>query len=1328
MIQDRNMADQWFMGNSEMAIRMRAMDWSQTRLGPIATWPQSLRSALSICLNSRFPIAIYWGPESILLYNDAWRPIVGDKHPWSLGRPGGEVWAEIWNEIGVELASVLATGEGTFHYDEQLAMHRFGYTEECFFEYTFNPIQGQSGSVEGVFNIVTETTYRVLSDRRTRLLQEIASHTSTAKTIAEACKLAITTIQSAAKDIPFSLLYVLNADGRYAQLCDGTEAASDSPFSPEVIDLTRPDTNDLWGIAHVLRTGQPRLIEQLVQQVGNIPGSPWPEMPQEAVVLPIVASSQSQVIGALVAVASPRRRLDDRYRDFLNQVAAQIAMALVNARSYQAERRRAEELAELDRAKTTFFSNVSHEFRTPLTLMLSPLEDLMQQQGDRLQPTQRDQLQMVHRNGLRLQKLVNTLLDFSRMEAGRMQACYEPTDLAAFTADLASTFRSLIEQAGLTFAIECSPLPEPVYVDHNLWEKIVLNLLSNAFKFTFAGDIAVRLRHAPSDNGMAAAAVLEIQDTGVGIPAADLPRLFERFHRVNGMQSRSYEGSGIGLALVQELVKLHGGTIQVTSQVNQGSTFTITLPLGAAHLPVDQGQTHCHLPSAPLNAPAYLSEAERWLAPAQPNSETNREAASTPALEELFDARPAAHSNAPEASPMLPALNAQVLLVDDNADMRDYLQRLLSPYWQVATAIDGLEALEAIAQRRPDLIVSDVMMPRLDGFELLQRLRANPQTKEIPVILLSARAGEEARIEGLAAGADDYLIKPFSARELLARVETTLKLAQLRRETETALRQSEEQLRIANQRFELATTAVSCLIYDWDMERGIVERTDGLTQLLGYSLAEVEPSVDWWQQQIHPEDLPHLLKAGKADLITRDRLHYEYRVRHKDGRYIYVLDQGIIVTRNAAGYPTRLVGSTIDITERKQAEAERERLLASEKNIRAQAETANRIKDEFLAVLSHELRSPLNPILGWTKLLQTGNLDADKTQQALDTIERNAKLQSELIEDLLDVSRILRGKLRLNVGAVNLMTVVQGAIETVRLSAETKGIGLITPAASDSPPLQVLGDSTRLQQVVWNLLSNAIKFTPAGGKVQVELEAIAVAPAPHPTHAQITVRDTGKGMHPDFVPYVFDYFRQEDGATTRKFGGLGLGLAIVRHLVELHGGSVNAESLGENQGATFRVQLPLAALPSRSAIPDLSTPEGASPSDRPPLAGLYILVVDDEPDSCEFAGFVLKQAGASVVSVNHASDALVRLTRSRFDLLLSDIGMPDMDGYMLIQQVRARSPEHGGKIAAIALTAYAGEMDHQRALQAGFHAHVSKPIEPERLIEVVASLWSERRK
>ncbi|GAB4228957.1 MAG: hypothetical protein Kow00121_57940 [Elainellaceae cyanobacterium] len=521
-----------------------------------------------------------------------------------------------------------------------------------------------------------------------------------------------------------------------------------------------------------------------------------------------------------------------------------------------------------------------------------------------------------------------------------------------------------------------------------------------------------------------------------------------------------------------------------------------------------------------------------------------------------------------------------------------------------------------------------------------------------------------------------------------------------------------EALRDSEERFRLAARAVTGIVYDWDVQAGVVYRSEGLHDLIGLHPDQVPEGRDWWSERLHPDDLARIQPIMMAVLAGEsDRYDFEYRIRHQDGRWVTVWDRGYLI-RNPQGQTVRVVGSTADISDRKQAEADREQLLAREQAARAEAEKANRIKDEFLAVLSHELRSPLNPILGWATLLQRRKVNEATLSQALETIQRNVKLQVQLIDDLLDVSRILRGKLNLETGSVNLVPTILAAIETVRLAAEAKSIQIETQLVDN---LWVLGDAGRLQQVVWNLLSNAVKFTPTGGQVTVRLQAVGA-------EARIQVQDNGKGISPTFLPHVFEYFRQEDGTTTRKFGGLGLGLAIVRYLTEMHGGIVMVDSLGEGKGATFTVKLPLLSLAEQLESQDL-TPAHARPEDAlAPLQGVQVLVVEDVADTQDLIVFFLKQAGAVATAVSSAAEGLEFLTQSVPDIIISDIGMPEIDGYMFMRQLRSRPPEQGGTVPAIALTAYAGDSDAEKARLAGFQKHIPKPIEPYRLIQAIVEL------
>ena len=565
-------------GGGAMGAFMRSLDWSKTPLGPVERWPQSLRTSVSTCLNSRFAILVWWGPDLVMLYNDAYREIIAGKHPAAMGSPGRDCWPEIWHIIGPMLDGVIGRAEATWSDDLLLLLERRGYPEECYFTFSYSPIRDESGGVGGVFTPVAETTERVIGERRLRTLRDLASRGAGATDVESACRAAAETLAGNPYDVPFATLYLFD-DSR--QRRDWSEPpASNWTLRP----LQEPFPSAIRG-SHQLHPSPP----MPAACSSRTSRRDWDRSPAAHGRSAQIRESrfrsplpgQTAPAGFVVAGISPRKRLDQDYRTFFDLVGGHISNALSEARAHEEERKRIEALAELDRAKTAFFSNVSHEFRTPLTLMLGPVEEALEQPPG---PTAlgREQLELVHRNGIRLLKLVNTLLDFSRIESGRMQPVYEPTDLSVMTTDIASAFRSATQRAGIAFDVNCPPVGEPVYVDREMWEKIVLNLISNALKFTLHGTIAVRLRRADGK------VELTVADTGTGIPEAELPHIFERFHRVSGARGRTHEGAGIGLALVQELVKLHGGAIHVESQPDSGSTFRVTIPLGSAHLPQER--------------------------------------------------------------------------------------------------------------------------------------------------------------------------------------------------------------------------------------------------------------------------------------------------------------------------------------------------------------------------------------------------------------------------------------------------------------------------------------------------------------------------------------------------------------------------------------------------------------------------------------------------------------------------------------------------------------------------------------------------------------------
>jgi signal transduction histidine kinase len=766
--------DEWLVVGGEMGKLIRSMDWGKSPLGPIESWPESLRTTVSLCLASNFPIGLAWGPSCIQIYNDAFGPICGGKHPHSMGQDFRECWRTAWPEVGEGFERALA-GHAFYIENQRTFLDRHGYLEETTFTYSFSPIRDEAGRIVGLFHPATETTSTILSERRMRGLRDL-NRAARAHSITEACAIAVQALADCTSDLPFVLFYLFDSDRKHARLVAKTGLPDQHPASPSSLSLEASQPQD-WPLLDVARGGQARQLDDLQQRFGHLACGPYPESVKAAMVLPIQPPGCEQVVGVLIAGISSRLPLNDSYRAFYDLLAAGITSAIANARAYELETRRAEAFAEIDHAKTTFFSNVSHEFRTPLTLMLGPLEDELAETTDVLPPARLERLKTAHRNSLRLLKLVNTLLDFSRIEAGRMHASYEATDLATLTADLASAFRAATEKARLYLHIDCPSLHSPVYVDREMWEKIVLNLLSNAVKHTFTGGISVKL----SSSGDSVE--LQVSDTGVGISQSALSQLFQRFHRVKGAESRTHEGTGIGLALVKELVALHGGVVSVASEEKKGSTFTVTLQTGTAHLPKEHLSDQPSLASTATGASAFVEEALQWISQPPAPREPPPVLETTPAPPVATDL----HSGSG-------VRRARILWADDNADMRDYVRRLLDDKYEVTTVADGFTALSLAQEDPPDLILGDVMMPGLDGLAMVRELRNHARTRAIPVILLSARARQESAIEGLQAGADDYIAKPFSAKELLARVETHLEIARVRGEWAKALEQANKEL------------------------------------------------------------------------------------------------------------------------------------------------------------------------------------------------------------------------------------------------------------------------------------------------------------------------------------------------------------------------------------------------------------------------------------------------------------------------------------------------------------------------------------------------------
>jgi len=896
-------SDEFLAGGGEMGALMRAHDWAATPLGPVAEWPQSLRTSISTCLNCAFPILVWWGPQLVMLYNDEYRTILGsEKHPDAFGTPGRKVWPDIWDVIGPMLDQVMTRGEATRSRDLLLVMDRHGYVEESYFSFSYSPIRDESGGIGGVFTPVLETTGRVIGERRLRTLGNLGARIRTGS-FANACRVAAEALAENAFDIPFALIYALEEAQARLMGAAGVDAAD--PIAPAIVELI--DHGAGWPFVAASTSAAAVQVDDLAARFERLPKGPWTEPPRTALVLPITIPGRASPVAVLIAAVNPRRALDAEHRAFFDLVAGQIGKTLADAMAHEEERKRAEALAELDRAKTLFFSNVSHEFRTPLTLLLGPLEELVKQ-ADRMPESARGLVGLANRNGLRLLKLVNALLDFSRIEAGRARACFELTDLAAISAELAASFRAAIEQAGLQLIVTAEPSLPAVFVDREMWEKVIFNLLSNAFKFTFSGEIRLAIAMAADDKAIA----VKISDTGTGIAAAELPHLFERFHRVEGAKGRSIEGSGIGLALVKELVKLHAGDIQVESAPGRGSTFTVLVPVGSEHLPATQiRDVPQPLGTSRSGSQSYSAEAVSW------------------ELAEPGPTMAAGPEPSRAAGPGLGTAVGRVLLAEDNPDMRGYISRLLvAEGYQVEAVADGEAALRAARGIRPDLILSDVMMPRMDGFALLASLRADPALRDRPVVLISARAGEEARVEGFEANADDYLIKPFSARELLVRVKSNLTTARMRRDAEAMRRESEARLRIALD----AASAIGA--WDWDLRTDRVHVDAHFARMFSVDPARAKagaPLSDFIAG-IHPEDRDRVAAEIQNAIDHAVDYKAEFRILQPDNSLFWVMARGRPYYDDS-GRPDHFPGVVVDITDRIKAEQQRT-LLVNELNHR----------------------------------------------------------------------------------------------------------------------------------------------------------------------------------------------------------------------------------------------------------------------------------------------------------------------------------------------------------------------------------------------------------
>ncbi len=1247
---------EFLSGGGEMGEMIRSFDWTTTPLGEPQYWQQSLKTCVRILLTSVQPMFIWWGKQYVNIYNNAYIFALGAKHPYALGKPGYEVWKEIWNEISGRADVVFNRNEGTFDDAMLLIMNRYGYDEETYFKFSYNPIPGDNGGTAGLFGICADETDRIISERHLKTLKDLSKELSEKKTLAEVYNGTINVLKLNGWDFPFAMIYSCSPDGHLKLVGKTSEGLLNS--FPESINTStaEPKYNDFLKL---LSSKKHVIVNYLSERFGELPSGEWRKSPSIGLLLPLFKSAHEDPFAVLTIGVNPFLLLDEKYLKFFQLVAEQISTALSTVHAIEEERKRIEALEEIDRAKTVFFSNISHEFRTPLTLMLGPLEELINSPNANLSGKERNSIETTHRNAMRLLKLVNTLLDFSRIESGRQEANFTLTDISSLTKNLAGNFRSVTEKAGLILEVKAEEVIQPVYLDKQMWEKIVFNLLSNAFKYTLNGKITINI-YAENDH-----AVFSVADTGIGIPETELPKMFERFHRVNNSGGRSFEGTGIGLSMTKELVQLQGGNISVNSKEGVGSTFTVTIPFGKDHLDINRiNSTKTETKEELFNI--YIDDSSNLL-------ETDRR----------FD-EPVGNISS----------DATILVVDDNADMREHLRSLLERHYRVVTANNGLNALHRMRESKPDVIISDVMMPIMDGLQFLKEVKQDKQTARIPFILLTARAGEESKLEGYETGADDYLVKPFSGLELIARVKAQIEISKKWNETEQRLTgllmqapaaiavmegprhvytlvnaqfqrmfaRTNEQLigRSIKEAFpEISDTGLNELFdeiyrsgetymaHEWPshyfdengkMREGFynfvvhpMKDINGqVTDLMVHAVETTESVLarkkiednaamirnmymntpafvavfkgpdhvyelvnPYYQTVIGNRDvigkkmldaLPelkgqgidtlfdHVYSTGET-IIDKERMlmlsrgdNQEPEVAYFDYSFQPIFDE----TKNIIGILAFGIDITMQVTARKKIEESEEKL---EQEVAARTIDLQRINKElesFNYIASHDLQEPLRKIQTFVELIRR---DEDKAQHGsyLERIRSSAYRMSELIKSLLTYSNLSSSNTVFE--TIDLNETVKEVLSDLELLIEEKKATIKT---GKLPHINAI--PMQMYQLFLNIISNSLKFSTKEPNIKIKTQRIGatsankiLATSGNQEYLKITFIDNGIGIESKFNEQVFKLFQRLH--LKNEYPGTGVGLSIVKRIVENHNGFIQLDST-PREGTSISIYLP----------------------------------------------------------------------------------------------------------------------------------------------------------
>lgn len=1239
------------------------LNWEDTPIGPMERWSPTLRSMVALIMASPYRMSLLWGDECVMLYNDAYIKCCGRKHPSLLGQSGSHGWAELWADLGETADSVLK-GDVYTVYDSLLFFDRDpdnpnGISkEETYHSFSWIPVRGPTGKVEGILNPSFETTLRVIAERRLGSLRDLVQISLVSRNSASYKERCLESFTKNPLDLPFVIMYACEAkisshrssgtriplllklagaigvpkghpsateeieidipvpgsDLQPSANQNNTPNFSSPPAtsrsSVESIDTTLEGLTDhrsgVWPLQEACTFRKPIYIAKLGDRAHGFELRGWADPPRSAVVMSVSTSEDSLPLGVIVFGLSPRLYWTEAYAIFLNLLARQFATGLSTVISHEEKAQRLEELASLDRAKTAFFTNISHELRTPLTLIVGPISEILDSRCD-ISPAARERLKIVERNTQRLINLVNQLLDLSRFEAGKMVARFKSTDLSKFTSHLAALFRSAMLKKQIDLIVDCPNHHQRVWIDQDFFEKVIFNLLSNSMKFTpRGGQVVVRVRF-DSDK-----CYLTCSDTGIGIKPEDIPKIFERFHRVQ--LSTDFEGTGIGLSLVQDIIKLHHGQLSVESEVARGSKFIISLQLGTAHLPTDCLDHSTETELEKMNDRVVASNARRWiLGEVEPiRSLLINE---SPSSSEASSSRGSADTSlALMGEGVLSTTGSTVLIADDNADMRGFLKSVLSRHFTVLEASDAQQAYQWAKFNQPDILVSDVMMPGMDGFQLLKRLKADSDTAMMSVILLSARAGPESRIEGLAEGADDYLVKPFEAKELVARVNTHLQIAKMRQRLECAvttrtrlLRENEQKYRDLYHTFEVISMLSPVGIIQLSPSGKVTFANNSFRSQCKLSASE---PLTAWMDSIHLSDKKTIELSFEKSIRARQPIKGEFRWKDESWCF-YEFTPYYLEDDRFEGY----LGSTTDVTERK--ESERKQLEAAEARAR-DAEESKRQQEAFIDMTSHEIRNPLHGIHQAAELLHSSlktlcelvennyelsgadiirfRSELREDIDAVESIQLCASHQSRIADDIINVSKLSMGLLTTIKTDFDLVGRVREVLSMYLIEAQQKSVDLKLQIGEGLETTHYISaDPNRLAQVVINFLSNALRYTstsegPRSVTVRVDLHRKCPEQRPYVrrigslkleaedeiledlVYARVSVQDTARGLSPDELSKLFSRFVQAN-PTQDQYGGSGLGLYVSHRLIENHGGFIEVMST-KGQGSVFSFVIP----------------------------------------------------------------------------------------------------------------------------------------------------------